>query len=147
MDLREVGCDSGDWINLAQNRVQWRVYVRMVLNLRVPLKPINYVIKLNPWLYSPEEPRSTEAVAARWQHSGPCGQQSAYPSTLISVFLIGFRYFSFKQLPKLSLRGWVDPVPNPILPEKFPGYNRESNPGPLGWQSDVLTTTHPLENM
>ena len=24
MDLREVGCDTGDWIDLAQVRVQWR---------------------------------------------------------------------------------------------------------------------------
>ena len=41
---------------------------------------------------------------------------------------------------QLSSRGWVDPVPDPILPEKFLGYSRESNPGPLGWQPDVLTT-------
>ena len=34
----------------------------------------------------------------------------------------------------------MDPVPDPILTEKFLGYSRESNPGPLGWQSDVLTT-------
>ena len=34
----------------------------------------------------------------------------------------------------------MDLVPDPILPEKFLGYSRESNPGPLGWQSDVLTT-------
>ena len=34
----------------------------------------------------------------------------------------------------------MDPVPDPILPEKFLGYSRESNLGPLGWQSDVLTT-------
>ena len=25
MDLREVGC-AGDWIDLAQDRVEWRVY-------------------------------------------------------------------------------------------------------------------------
>ena len=29
---------------------------------------------------------------------------------------------------QLSSRGWVDPVPDPILPEKFLGYSRESNP-------------------
>ena len=34
----------------------------------------------------------------------------------------------------------MDPVPDPILPEKFLWYSRESNPGSLGWQSDVLTT-------
>ena len=33
---------------------------------------------------------------------------------------------------QLASRGWVDPVPDPILPEKFLGYSRESNPGPLG---------------
>ena len=28
---------------------------------------------LNPWHYSSEEPRTTEAVAARWHYRGPCG--------------------------------------------------------------------------
>ena len=32
------------------------------------------------------------------------------------------------------------PVSDPILPEQFLGYSRESNPGRLGWQSDVVTT-------
>ena len=41
---------------------------------------------------------------------------------------------------QLSSRGWVDPVPDFILPEKFLWYSRESNPGPIGWQSDLLTT-------
>ena len=41
---------------------------------------------------------------------------------------------------QLFSRGWVDPIPDPILPEKFLGYSRESNLGPLGWPSDVLTT-------
>ena len=36
MDLREVGCDPGDWIDLAKGRDQWRAYVRAVMNLRVP---------------------------------------------------------------------------------------------------------------
>ena len=62
------------------------------------------------------------------------------PSTLISVFLTGFRYFSYQAATQLASRGWVDPVPDPILLEKFLGYSRESNLGPLGWQSDVLTT-------
>ena len=37
MDLREVGCDLGDWIALAEDRDQWRAYVRAVMNLRVSL--------------------------------------------------------------------------------------------------------------
>jgi hypothetical protein len=32
MDLREIGWDGMDWIDLAQNRDQWRALV----NLRVP---------------------------------------------------------------------------------------------------------------
>ncbi|KAJ4444208.1 hypothetical protein ANN_05999 [Periplaneta americana] len=36
MDLREVGYDGRDWINLAQNRDQWPAYVRAAMNLRVP---------------------------------------------------------------------------------------------------------------
>jgi hypothetical protein len=36
MDLREVGWEGMDWIDLAQNRDQWRALVNTVMNLRVP---------------------------------------------------------------------------------------------------------------
>ena len=36
MDLREVGCDSAHWIDLAEDREQWEIYLRAVMNLRVP---------------------------------------------------------------------------------------------------------------
>jgi hypothetical protein len=36
MDLREIGIDGSDWIQLAQDRVQWRTFVNTVMNLRVP---------------------------------------------------------------------------------------------------------------
>ena len=36
MELRKVGCDPRDWIGLAEDKDQWRAYVRVVLNLRVP---------------------------------------------------------------------------------------------------------------
>jgi hypothetical protein len=36
MDLRETGWDGMDWIELAQNRDQWRALVNTVMNLRVP---------------------------------------------------------------------------------------------------------------
>jgi hypothetical protein len=36
IDLREMGWDVMDWINLAQDRDQWRVPVNTALNLRVP---------------------------------------------------------------------------------------------------------------
>jgi hypothetical protein len=36
MDLREIGWDGMDWIDLAQDRDQWRALVNTVMNLRVP---------------------------------------------------------------------------------------------------------------
>jgi hypothetical protein len=36
MDLREIGWGGMDWIDLAQNRDQWRVLVNMVMNHWVP---------------------------------------------------------------------------------------------------------------
>jgi hypothetical protein len=35
-NLREIGWDGGDWIDLAQDRDQWRALVNTVMNLRVP---------------------------------------------------------------------------------------------------------------
>jgi hypothetical protein len=36
MDLREIGWDGMDWIDLAQDRDQWRALVNTVINLQVP---------------------------------------------------------------------------------------------------------------
>jgi hypothetical protein len=36
MDLREIGWSGMDWIDLAQDKGQWRALVNMVMNLRVP---------------------------------------------------------------------------------------------------------------
>jgi hypothetical protein len=35
MNLREIGWDGVDWIDMAQDREQWRALVNMILNLRV----------------------------------------------------------------------------------------------------------------
>jgi hypothetical protein len=35
-DLREVGWEGVDWIDLAQDRDRWRALVYTVMNLRVP---------------------------------------------------------------------------------------------------------------
>jgi hypothetical protein len=35
MDLREIGWNGMDWIDLSQNRDQWRVLVNTVMNLLV----------------------------------------------------------------------------------------------------------------
>jgi hypothetical protein len=36
IDLRKIGWDSMDWIDLAQDRDQWRALVNTVMNLLVP---------------------------------------------------------------------------------------------------------------
>jgi hypothetical protein len=36
IDLREIGWDDMDWIDLAQDTDQWRALVNTVMNLRVP---------------------------------------------------------------------------------------------------------------
>jgi hypothetical protein len=35
LDLREIGIDGANWILLAEARVQWRIFVNTVMNLRV----------------------------------------------------------------------------------------------------------------
>jgi hypothetical protein len=36
MDLREIGWDGMDWLDLVQDMDQWRALVNTVMNLRVP---------------------------------------------------------------------------------------------------------------
>jgi hypothetical protein len=36
MDLREIGWGGMDWIDVAQDRDQWRALVNTAMNLRVP---------------------------------------------------------------------------------------------------------------
>jgi hypothetical protein len=36
IDLRETGIDEANWIQLAQDRVQWWAFVNTVMNLRIP---------------------------------------------------------------------------------------------------------------
>jgi hypothetical protein len=36
IDVREIGWDGMDWIDLAQDGNQWRALVKTVMNLRIP---------------------------------------------------------------------------------------------------------------
>jgi hypothetical protein len=36
MDVREIGIGGANWIQLAQDRVQWWAFVNTMMNLRVP---------------------------------------------------------------------------------------------------------------
>jgi hypothetical protein len=43
IDLREIGWDDVDWIDLAQDRDQWRALVNTVKDLRVPYHARKFV--------------------------------------------------------------------------------------------------------
>jgi hypothetical protein len=47
-----------------------------------------------------------------------CGQRSGTPMAIILNFLGWSCYFFFQVAPLLSSRGWVDPVPDPLLLRK-----------------------------
>jgi hypothetical protein len=36
MDLREIGWDGMEWIDLAEDRDRWRALVNTIMNIRVP---------------------------------------------------------------------------------------------------------------
>jgi hypothetical protein len=36
IDLRDIGIDGVNWIRLAQDRIEWRVFVNTLMNLRFP---------------------------------------------------------------------------------------------------------------
>jgi hypothetical protein len=36
MDLRDIGCDGMDWVDVAQDRNQWMAIVNTVMSLRIP---------------------------------------------------------------------------------------------------------------
>jgi hypothetical protein len=36
INLREIGIDGANWIQLAQDRIQWRAFVNTVMNVLVP---------------------------------------------------------------------------------------------------------------
>jgi hypothetical protein len=42
-------------------------------------------------------------------------------TAVISVFYSRSRYFSIQVAPQLSSRGWVDPVPDPLILRKSSG--------------------------
>jgi hypothetical protein len=51
MDLRNIGWDGVNWIELAQDRNQWRALVNTVMNLRVPKISWEFPVWLHDWQF------------------------------------------------------------------------------------------------
>jgi hypothetical protein len=49
MDLREIGWDGVDWIDMAQDRDQWIALVKTVMSLRVSMKCLEFLKGLHNW--------------------------------------------------------------------------------------------------
>jgi hypothetical protein len=49
MDLRELGWDGIDWIDLSQDRNQWRALVNTVMNLSGSIKCWEFLELLHIW--------------------------------------------------------------------------------------------------
>ncbi|KAJ4447721.1 hypothetical protein ANN_09729 [Periplaneta americana] len=61
-DLRELGYDGRDWVNLPQDRDRWRAYVRMAMNLR-EMVPVSAEVATDAtdWtVYSKTQPRNAK---------------------------------------------------------------------------------------
>jgi hypothetical protein len=43
MDLREIGWDDMNWIDLAHDRERWRALVKTVMNLRIPRNTVKFL--------------------------------------------------------------------------------------------------------
>jgi hypothetical protein len=52
MNLKEVGCGSMDWIELAQDRDGWQALVNVVMNLWVPQHAGNFLTSCKPVSFS-----------------------------------------------------------------------------------------------
>jgi hypothetical protein len=42
MNLKETESEGVDWINLAQDRLQWRTLTNMAMKIRIPQKERNF---------------------------------------------------------------------------------------------------------
>jgi hypothetical protein len=52
LDLRDIGIDGANWIQLAQDMVQWQASVNTVMNLRVPQRKQDFFYKLSDISFS-----------------------------------------------------------------------------------------------
>jgi hypothetical protein len=81
-------------------------------------------------LYRSRDRRLSAKLAPTFVDRGCCVVSTTDPYGHIHGFLHRNHYFFFQVAPQLYSRGWVDPVPDPLLLRKF-GSRGGIEPGPL----------------
>ncbi|KAJ4436886.1 hypothetical protein ANN_17018 [Periplaneta americana] len=75
MDLREVRYDDRDWINLAQDRDQWRAYARAAMNLRITVyltaesRPNSHSVKCSPCIMAVDLDIKRQRMCLTWSEA------------------------------------------------------------------------------
>jgi hypothetical protein len=89
-------------------------------------------------LYRPSDRRLSAKLVPTFEDRGCRVVSATDPHCRIVGFLDRSRYFFFQVAPQLYSRGWVDPVPDPLLLRKSGSAGFE--PGPLDLKPGTLTT-------
>ncbi|KAJ4432949.1 hypothetical protein ANN_15206 [Periplaneta americana] len=103
MDLREVGYDDRDWINLAQDRDRWRAYVRAAMNLRVFSGAVVFEVSIGDLWLPPIMPRRLYMCRGADMHfplSIPLIGSGSDSSPLTSAYLLNLHI----ELPTLQVQ-------------------------------------------
>jgi hypothetical protein len=104
-------------------------------------------LRKNPWpesankLYRPSDRHLSAKLVPTFANIGCHVVNATDPYGRILEFLDRSRYFFFQVSPQFYSRGWVDPVPEPLLLRKFGrAGNRTRTSGSLARSSDHWTT-------
>jgi hypothetical protein len=83
------------------------------------VKKLNSVALVRKRTIPTEQPHVGEVSAKFSGYRLSRGQHNGSPRPLISIFYTRSRYLSLQVAPQLYSRGYVNPVPDPILLRKF----------------------------
>jgi hypothetical protein len=87
MDFREIGWDGMDWIDLTQDRNQWRAFVRAVITSRFHNMLESSSVAAQEGLSFMSESRLHEEIFAGASRSGSQHELSVYGEQTIKKYL------------------------------------------------------------
>jgi hypothetical protein len=141
IEISQLSCYSMIYcrLNMIRNAIHYRIQNKSPLNhAHNQYNPVNTLIKNSvSWVRTLLSAKLVQTFADRGCHV--VSETDLY--RLILGFLDQIRYFFFQVAPQLYSRGWVDPVPDPLLLRKCgSARNRTRTSESLARNSDHLTT-------